>query len=69
MGEISSTTPATIFSCCVTAEAGSTNPRWNFFSFDNHNGMNLSISAPNSGHYHMYNTAEATAQKVLLLQT
>lgn len=52
MGDnISSTTPAVLFTGCVTAEAGSTNP---FLSFGNHYYMNLSVSAANANHDHKY---------------
>lgn len=55
MGDTSSTTPATLFTGCFTAEEGSTNPILNFLSFDNHSSVNLSISAPDASHYPMYN--------------
>lgn len=47
----SSTTADTLFSGCVTVEAGSANPRCNFLSFDNHNYINLSIAALSTSHY------------------
>lgn len=50
----SSTTPDTLFSGCVTVEAGSANPRCNFLTFDNHNHINLSISALSTSHCCMH---------------
>lgn len=54
MGDASLTTPATLFTGCVTAETGSVNPRWNFLSFDNHNYTNVPISTPSASRYYMY---------------
>lgn len=43
MGAISWTSPATLFTACVTAEVESMSPRWTFLEFDSNSYLSINI--------------------------